>query len=64
MASTPLAILGNFMMKSMVISSYFHIGMGNSWTLPCRRWCLALTFRKVKHRFTNHAIFHFIQGYQ
>ena len=29
MTSTPLVVLGNFVMKSMVTSYHFHIGMGN-----------------------------------
>ena len=31
--SIPRAVLGNFMMKSIVILSHFHIAMGNSYTL-------------------------------
>ena len=62
--STLCAVLGSFVIKSIVMSSHFHTGIYNGCILPWGRWCSALIFLQVKHRSTNHTISRFMQGHQ
>jgi hypothetical protein len=41
--SLPLGVLGSPLMKSILMSSHFHSGMGNDWSNPLGFWCYALT---------------------
>ena len=57
---TTYAVLGNFVMKSIAISSHFHMVMGNGCILFWGLWYSALTFRQDKHLSMYHIISLFI----
>jgi hypothetical protein len=45
----PFAVLGNPTIKSMLISSYFHVGIGRDCNGPAVFICMALTRLQVSH---------------
>src|ERR1043165_8186635 len=54
--SWPLVVLGNLVMKSIVILSHLHSGISGCWSKPDGLWVSALTFAQVKHCATYAAI--------
>jgi hypothetical protein len=49
MESKPFAVLGNPTMKSILISSHFHVGIGKDCNGPTVFICMALTRLHVSH---------------
>src|SRR6187455_2558107 len=47
--SYPFAVLGNPTIKSMLISSHFHVGIGKDYNGPAVFICMALTRLQVSH---------------
>jgi hypothetical protein len=47
--SYPLVVLGNPIIKSILISSHFHVGIGNDCNGPTAFMCMALTRLQVSH---------------
>jgi hypothetical protein len=62
--SLPLGVLGSPLMKSILISSHLHSGMGNGWSNPLGFWCSALTHWHTSHCATNLAASTFIPLHQ
>jgi hypothetical protein len=49
MESKPFAVLGNPTMKSILISSHFHVGIGKDCNGPTALRCMAMTRLQVSH---------------
>jgi hypothetical protein len=49
MESYPFTVLGNPTIKSMLISSHFHVGIGKDCNRPVAFMCMALTRLQVPH---------------
>jgi hypothetical protein len=47
--SYPFVVLGNPTIKSMLISSHFHVGIGRDCNGPAAFMCMALTRLQVSH---------------
>lgn len=62
--SIPRGIFGSLVMKSVIICSHFYIRISRGCSLPWGIWCLALTFRQVKHLSLYHATSLFIHDHQ
>jgi hypothetical protein len=56
MESYPLDVLGMPEIKSMVMSSYFQVGMGKGWRVSANLRCLAFTLQQTSHSATNLAM--------
>lgn len=64
MASYPQRVLGNLVMKSIMMCSHFHFGIGNGWSSPPGRWCSILIYWHTKYLKTKSVISLFIPFHQ
>jgi hypothetical protein len=59
MESYPSEVFSKPIMKSIVISSHFQVGIGNGWRVLASLRCSAFTLQQTSHSATNLAISYF-----